>query len=149
MVNMKSSILNKEIQYTPEEISLIKKNLKEAFGQEYLYFYLDVENIKKHIPNFKIQVGDTFAYYNAFESGAFGMKKIGWHKIKITYTRGDAVFFTIDKNKKEHYFDVDSHFCYKLILLNVDYKRLGIPEKNLQLLKFNKSNCPFKIKIIK
>lgn len=149
MVKMKSSILNKEIQYTPEEISLIKKNLKAAFGKEYLDFYLDVENIKKHIPNFEIQVGDTFAYYNAFESGAFGMKKIGWHKIKITYTRGDAIFFTIDKNKKEHYFDVDSHFCNKLILLNVDYKRLGIPEKNLQLLKFNKSGCPFAIKTIK
>lgn len=146
---MKSSILNKEIQYTPEEISLIKKNLKKAFGQEYLDFYLDVENIKKHIPNFKIQVGDTFAYYNAFENEVFGMKKIGWHKIKIIYMRGDAVFFTIDKNKKENYFDVDSYFCDKLILLNVDYKRLGIPQKNLQLLKFNKRNCPFKIEIIK
>lgn len=149
MVNMKSSILNKEIQYTPEEISLIKKNLKEAFGQDYLDFYLDVENIKKHITNFEIQIGDVFAYYNAFENGAFGMKKIGWHKIKIIYTRAGAVFFTIDKNKKEHYFDVDSHFCRKLILLNVDCKRLGIPQKNLQLLKFNKSNCPFKIEINK
>ena len=126
---MKNSILNKEISYTPEEIKLIKENLKKAFGQEYLDVYLDVKHIKKHIPNFKIQVGDIFAYYNPFESGAFGMKKIGWRKIKITYTRGDVVFFTIDESKKEHYCDIDSYFSYQLILLNVDIKRLGIPEK--------------------
>lgn len=148
----KNSILSVEHNYTDEEITSIKANLKRAFDVDFIPVDISLGNVlKNNISNFNFIVGEQYILFNSHQDKEMGIEK-GWHILEVTYQRLDLVFFKIltsNKPKKEHYANKGSMFVERLIPVNFDITRFGIPEKNLPLLGFEKgTNNPFDVSII-
>ena len=150
----KNSILNVEHNYTDEEIVSIKANLKKAFDIDYIPVELTMGNLlrKKNKSSFDYIIGEQYVFFNPYKNEEWGINEYEWHILEVTYQRLDLVFFKIRSSKyprKEHYANKDSMFVEKLIPVNFSTERFGIPEKNLPLLGFDKTeNNPFDINII-
>jgi hypothetical protein len=153
MAKKNSNLLTVEHNYTEEQIKSIKENLKKAFDIDYLPVELTMGNLlkKKNKASFDYIIGEQYVFYNPFENEEWGIGKQEWHLIEITYQRLDLVFFKIRSSKnprKERYAHKDSIFVDKLIPINFSTERFGIPEKNLDLIGFDKTtNNPFDINI--
>lgn len=65
---------------------------------------------------------------------------IGVHKIHITYKRSGVVFFKFvdDKSSREYYCDEQSDFAAKLIPAKIALAEFGVPDANIDIIKFEK-----------
>ena len=147
----KKNILFDAIEYTEEQIQSIKENLKRAFDIDYIP--IELKSIfKKHNPmKYNFKIGEEFAFHSHVKNDDWGLKK-GWHKLKITYKRGEVIFFKIESStepNKERYAILDSDFVSEMIPIEIKLKSFGIPDKNLDILKFEKGKVPFEIRVIK
>ena len=149
-----ANLINIEHNYTEEQIISIKSNLKRAFDIDYIPVELTMGNllVNKNKASFDYIIGEKYVFLNLQKNEEWGIAEYEWHIIEVTYQRLDLVFFKIRSSKKprkEHYVNKDSIFVDKLIPVNFSTERFGIPEKNLSLISFDKTqNNPFDINII-
>lgn len=134
-------------EYTPDEIAAIKANLMAAFGTDKIEVQVKLKSLFKDKP-FDIRVDEHYYVYFPYDIDEFNKKK-GWHEFIVTYVRSGVVFFRFKGGKKEHYFLVDSSFAGNLIPAVIDLQKYGIPDSNVEVIKFNKGKCPFALKIKK
>ena len=150
----KNNILNSPHSYTEEEVKSIKNNLNIAFGVDYIPVETTLQALvkdNKKLKDFDFIIGETFVFYNPIANDEMGIKQ-GWHLLKITYQRLDIVFFKIitsSKPRTEQYAIKGSLFVIKLNPLIINIERFGIPEKNLEIIGFEKpKGIPYDITIV-
>ena len=137
--------------YTKEEIKNIKDNLFKAFGQEYLSVYTRIRDLQKGRDRFYIRPREVYYYYVAVNGNEYGKEK-GWYQIYITYKRAGVVFFKFKNDMgiepQEYWFVEQSPFTASLVPSVIKLNEYGIPDHNLDLMKFEK-DVPFVITIVK
>lgn len=137
--------------YTEQEIKNIKENLMKTFGQEYLSVYTRIRELQKNQKNFNIHKGAIYYVYLSMDNKEYNKPK-GWYPIFITYKRTGILFFSFlngeELEKKEYWFVEQSPFTAFLVPAVIELKEYGIPDHNLDLIKFEK-DVPFDITIVK
>ena len=136
--------------YTEEELQSIRENLKKTFGIDYLPISNKVKELFRH-KKLKLQRGDILHVHLPYGKEEWDIER-GWYRIKVTYVRGDAIFFKYIDAKckhKEDYADIKSYFIEHAYMGTIRIKDINIKECNIPLVKIERDkNDPFPIKLI-
>jgi hypothetical protein len=136
--------------YTNEEIESIKKNLKIAFGIDYIPLNNRISELYKN-KKFTPKEGDILHVHLPFGNDEFDLKR-GWYRIKVTYVRSGVMFFKYIDTKhkrKEGHACIESEFIERAFMGTIRMNEISIPERNLPLVKVERDeHDPFPVELL-
>lgn len=135
--------------YTEEELISIRKNLKHAFGIDYMPINNRISELYKN-KKFNPVEGDILHVHLPFGNDEFDLER-GWYRIKVTYVRSGVMFFKYIDTKhkrKEGYAVIESEFIERAFMGTIRIKDVSISKRNLPLVKIERDeNDPFPVEL--